>query len=302
MNLDSLEGIVDPSRLGADSRVSFSQDPSSVTLHGAWDDVPESQHQRPAASSINNQHQNHSNVHLHAQGHAVGSTESWFDTLPHASNGAAMANLPPPISASTFTNPFAPGSNGSFATNKRRRNSLILMLNAPTSGVALQADATGMHTTTISPTNPGGPDDPTSPSWVAPESWAVKRQDGDEDAASMSGESEDNLQMQEPARNVVNQDDNNSLGHDMHSTIGRQGSLQVNVGGEYKIRVINETGGAPYAVFKVPYTETAQSFIKTKFYAKALVDAEYRLWIQDRGRGANCVYSGKRFMMLTFNR
>lgn len=151
--------------------------------------------------------------------------------------------------------------------------------------LALPPDASVMHTTAISPTNPGDPNDPASPSWVAPESWAVKRQDDEEEAASMSGESEDGLQMQEPTRNVAQQEDDQSLGHDMHSTVGRQGSVLVNGAGEYKIRVINEAGGAPYAVFKVPYTETAQSFIKTKFYAKVHVELECRLWIQDRGRG-----------------
>jgi hypothetical protein len=312
MNLDSLEGIVDPSRLGADSRISFSQDPSSLTLNKPWEDVPPPEPQNPPAPAapIKSQHQGHTDspVHVYTQTHvhapapapAVGPTDNWFEASPFATNGNAMV-LPPPITGSAFTNPFAPAFNSSFATNKRRRSSLTLMLNSPTSRVALPPPLplplppTGMHTTAISPPNGDAPNDPSSPSWVAPESWAVKRQDGDEDATSMSGESEDNLQMQEPALNVaVKSEDDHSQGHEIPTTIGRQGSLLPNVAGEYKIRVINETGDRPYVIYKIPYTETAQSFIKTKFNAQAQPDAEYRLWIQDRGKGANCVYSSKR--------
>ena len=126
--------------------------------------------------------------------------------------------------------------------------------------------------------------DPASPSWVAPESWGVKRMSADEDAGSISGES-DNLEMTEPTRNGHPiHDDENDPSLQGHSTPGRQHSSAVS---EYKIRVLHEVESltTPHMVFKVPYTETAQSFIKTKWNPRVKVDVECRLWIRDRGRG-----------------
>jgi len=131
--------------------------------------------------------------------------------------------------------------------------------------------------------------DPASPSWVAPESWGVKRMSADEDAGSISGESE-NLEMTEPVRNGVAipaHDDENDPSLQGHSLLPRQNSMQGIGMIEYKIRVLQEveTMASPYMVFKVPYTETAQSFIKTKWNLKVKLDSECRLWIRDRGRG-----------------
>jgi hypothetical protein len=111
----------------------------------------------------------------------------------------------------------------------------------------------------------------------------------DGDAGSISGESE-NLEMTEPMRNGVSmhpQEDENDQSVQGHSLLGRQHSLQAGGIVEYKIRVVQEVEAiaSPYMVFKVPYTETAQSFIKTKWNSRVKADSECRLWIRDRGRG-----------------
>lgn len=294
-NFETLEGIVDPSRLGTDSRVSFSHDRgSSVNLQGPGDDASDAQKHKSSPL--------HKYRRLGSHG-MTGSTESWPDVHTVSTNGP-RAPLPPAFSSSAFTNPFAaPSSSVSNSTNRGRRGSLRLATPSsptsrsttlvPESSASPYPNTSDLHKTAISPTDPN---DPTSPSWVAPESWAVKRQDVEEDAGSISGDS-DNMQLTEPMRlGAVPVPEDDSIGHEGVNgkcTVGRQGSVNVNggVGVEYKIRVINEVEGiAPYAVFKIPYSETAQSFIRNKFVPKMGIDGEARLWIRDRGRGTCFIY------------
>jgi hypothetical protein len=316
-NFDSLDGIVDSSRLGADSRVSFTHDgPSSTTLHGATDDTPvphQNNHNQtngipppsqpppppPPPPQALRQRQRPSAAPKYDP---MASTESW-DFLHAAATGATLPGYPPsfsaaPFNAAAFTNPFA-GSSASLAQRKKPQPLRIgsssptnrpLPLVPPSSSTLDPNDtnASGGFPGTVSPTDMR-PNDPASPSWVAPESWGVKRMSADEDAGSISGESE-NLEMTEPIRHGVSipaQDDENDQSLQGHSLPGRQHSMQASGVAEYKIRVLQEveTMASPHMVFKVPYTETAQSFIKTKWNLKVKVESECRLWIRDRGRG-----------------
>lgn len=318
-NFDSLDGIVDSSRLGADSRVSFTHDaPSSTTLHAVLDDGPSTSHLQ-----INTQPALHHQLPIQSHRHRprpsmvpvydpMASTESW-DFMQAQATGAVLPGYPPsfstaPFDAAAFTNPFAGGGGGAAATvaalnQKRKPQPLRLASSSPTTRplpllppptATLDPNGingSGAFPSTVSPTDVrGGINDPASPSWVAPESWGVKRLSVDEDAGSISGESE-NLQMTEPVRNTMGihvQDEDPDASLQGHSTLGRQHSLQVGLGvAEYKIRVLQqvEVMATPYMVFKVPYTETAQSFIKTKWNLKVKGDSECRLWIRDRGRG-----------------
>jgi hypothetical protein len=221
-----------------------------------------------------------------------------------AATGTVLPGYPPtfsaaPFNAAAFTNPFAGSSSASLSQRKKPQplrigssspTSRPLPLLPPPSADINGTGATGGFPSTVSPTDTrAGINDPASPSWVAPESWGVKRMSVDEDARSVSGESE-NLEMTEPIRHGVSmhpQDDENEQSLQGHSLMGRQHSMQASGMVEYKIRVLQEveTMASPYMVFKVPYTETAQSFIKTKWNPRVKVDSECRLWIRDRGRG-----------------
>ena len=238
----------------------------------------------------------------------MASTESW-DFHQAQASGSVLPGYPPkfsaaPFDAAAFTNPFA-GGTAVTLNQKRKPQPLRLASSSPTTrplpllpppSGSLDPNGTsggvsGIFPNTVSPTDVrGGPNDPASPSWVAPESWGVKRLSVDEEARSISGESE-NLQMTEPVRAggaLHSQDDDMDASVQGHSTLGRQHSLQLVTGvAEYKIRVLQqvEVMTSPYLVFKVPYTETAQSFIKTKWNVRVKGDTECRLWIRDRGRG-----------------
>jgi hypothetical protein len=112
---------------------------------------------------------------------------------------------------------------------------------------------------------------------VAPESWGVKRLDEDDESGSLSDD-DSNLKLQEPTRNgpkLADEDD-----HSVHDHHGLHSGSSI----EYKIRVFSEPEGQSF-VFTIPYTETAQSFITTKYSLMARREVECRLWIRDRGRG-----------------
>lgn len=238
-NFESLDGIVDSSRIGQEPRGSLSHDPP---VHPSWEDGP----YRPTGGS---------------------SSSIWNET--------PVINITPQFNGNaTFTNP--------FAAEKKRPQPLRVRTGSPTSthkhlpvpppsthsGISL-----GPHATSISPIDPAI-NDPTSPSWVAPESWAVRRLDEDEDDASVSDD-DSHLQLQEPRTGGKLVDDEENSVHDhngLHSSV------------EYKIRVFSEVEGQSL-VFKIPYTETAQSFIKTKYASRSRQEGECRLWIRDRGRG-----------------
>lgn len=289
-NFDSLEGIVDSSRLGIDSRISLSHDtppPPAIP----WEDGP---HQTTQSRPSQNHNQlSHPHDQRGTNGHGfnllplgpTGSVESWLDKSHLPSATGAMTSMPPSFQVQAFTNPFA----GEASASRNRPAPLRIATSSPTSKSLPLAppavDPSGLfvHHAAVSPTDSRNADGPASPSWVAPESWGVKRQDADDEAGSISGESE-NLQLQEPTRNGLQVPGDDEQSHDIHSTLGRQHSLQSSTL-EYKIRVICEIeNGPPPLVFKIPYQETAQSFIKSKFYSKSRVEGECRLWIRDRGR------------------
>ncbi|KAG8868173.1 cysteinyl-tRNA synthetase [Serendipita sp. 405] len=273
-NFDSLEGIVDSSRIGTDSRVSLTHDgPISGTQ---WDDGHSNSHgdsypRRGASTS--------------AHGHgAMSSTDSRYEQSINTANAAALLSIPPTtLNGSAFTNPFAAPATSS-TISRRRPDPLRVTTTSPSSkGLMLppphvHSNGTYPHLSAISPTDKRDINDPGSPSWVAPESWAVKM-GAEEDARSESGES-DNLQLQEPIRQgtMFNPEDES-----VHDAMGRQSTSAGTI--EYKIRILFETDttSSPL-VFKVPYSETAQSFIKTKFISKVRGEGEYRLWIRDKGR------------------
>lgn len=276
-NLDRLEGIVDPSRLGADSRVSFSNE---AALGGANDDPLNGPFDsyRPRAS--------HS-AHGHGPG-SNGSNDLWNGHSNNLASTPAMFSIPPAYNGAAFTNPFAGGASNAAAASKRPPPRLATT--SPRGKATLlppshlEPNGTFLHhTSAISPIDKRDPADPASPSWVAPESWAVKM-NMDEEVQSDSGES-DNMQLQEPTRHAAlfNQEEEQSV-HD--TTTGALRSVNGGTGAmEYKIRITYETeAGNPHSIYKIPYSETAQSFIKTKFNPKMRIDGECRLWIRDRGK------------------
>jgi hypothetical protein len=280
---------VDSSRLGVDSRISLSHDTPPLPAI-PWEDGSGHAPQSNAHQSSNHLSHPHGQRGTNGNGFNLlplgptGSVESWFDKSHHPPPGGAMTSMAPSFQVQAFTNPFA----GDVSGSRNRPAPLRITTSSPTSRPLPLAppvvEATGLYVTTVSPTESRNANDPASPSWVAPESWGVKKQDADDDVGSISGESE-NLQLQEPTRNTLALPVDDEQSHDLHSTLGRQHSLQSSTL-EYKIRVICEIeNGPPPLVFKIPYQETAQSFIKSKFYSKSRLEGECRLWIRDRGRG-----------------
>ncbi|KAG8834480.1 cysteinyl-tRNA synthetase [Serendipita sp. 399] len=264
-NFDSLEGIVDSSRIGTDSRVSLTHDGPN----GQWEDGHSNSHGDPL-----NRRAAPSSAHGHG---TMSSTDSRYDQPINPANAAALLSIPPTLNGSAFTNPFA--ASAAPATTVNRRPDALRLTTTPTGrGLPLPPphiqNGTYSHLSAISPTDKRDVNDPGSPSWVAPESWGVKM-NVDEDAHSESGES-DNLQPQEPTRQGGPEDEavRDSLGRPSNSTSTT----------EYKIRVTLETDTTNGAMlFKIPYIETAQSFIKQKFIPNYR-EGEFRLWIRDRGR------------------